>query len=181
MNMKNIIYLISISISMFVIGCMSNTTVIEKENISLNQKQNISSNKGKNMNKNKNLVTDEAMKLNELTKEEEYVLLQCGTEMPFSGELLYNKEEGLYTCKRCDNVLFTSDTKFDSKSGWPSFDEAVKDSVAYHKDPDGMRTEIVCAKCGGHLGHVFYNEGFTSKNARYCVNSLSLNFEAEEK
>ncbi len=179
--MKNIIHLIFICMSIFIITCTVNTTAIEKDNMSSNQIKNINNSKGKNMNKNKNLVTDETMKINELTKEEEYVLLQCGTEMPFSGELLYNKDDGLYTCKRCDNVLFTSNTKFDSMSGWPSFDEAVEGSVAYHKDPDGMRTEIVCAKCGGHLGHVFYNEGFTDKNARYCVNSLSLNFEVEQK
>ncbi len=114
------------------------------------------------------------IKYNQLTLEEQHVILEGGTETPFTGSLLNNKEDGTYICKRCNAQLFDSSAKFDSKSGWPSFDESIEWAIEYKNDGD--RTEIRCANCGGHLGHVFYNEGFTDKNARYCVNSLSLNF-----
>ncbi len=111
-----------------------------------------------------------------LTKEEERIILDKGTEMPYSGELLDNKKEGLYVCRRCNAPLYHSEDKFDSHCGWPSFDDEIQGAVLRVPDADGRRTEIVCANCGGHLGHVFENEGFTEKNLRHCVNSLSMQF-----
>lgn len=116
-----------------------------------------------------------------LTPEEKWVIIDKGTERPFSGKYYLNKEKGVYQCKQCGAELFRSDAKFDSGTGWPSFDDAIPGAVRQEGDPDGRRIEILCATCGGHLGHVFYNEGFTSKNARYCVNSISLSFEPADK
>ena len=116
------------------------------------------------------------MEYNKLTPEEERVILHKGTEYPGTGKLLNNKEKGTYTCKQCNNPLYLSDSKFDSHCGWPSFDDEIKGAVKRIPDPDGMRTAIVCAKCNGHLGHVFLGEGFTAKNTRHCVNSISMNF-----
>jgi peptide-methionine (R)-S-oxide reductase len=116
------------------------------------------------------------MDWNKLTPEEERVIVHKGTEYPGTGKLLNNKEKGTYTCKRCNAPLYTSDSKFDSHCGWPSFDDEIKGAVKRIPDADGMRTEIVCANCNAHLGHVFLGEGFTSKNTRHCVNSVSMNF-----
>jgi len=120
------------------------------------------------------------MKHNDLTALEKHVIENKGTEAPFSGRFVHYKEDGTYTCKRCGSPLFESGAKFDSKSGWPSFDDAIPGAVKEVPDADGMRTEIVCAKCGAHLGHVFKGEGFTSKNTRHCVNSVSLDFAPKE-
>ncbi len=112
-----------------------------------------------------------------LTPEEKAVIENKGTERPFSGEYNDFKEKGVFKCKKCGTVLYDSSTKFNSGCGWPSFDDDLG-KVQRVPDADGRRVEIVCASCGGHLGHVFEGEGFTSKNTRHCVNSISLEFEA---
>lgn len=116
------------------------------------------------------------MEWNKLTPEEERVIVHKGTEYPGTGKLLNNKAKGIYTCKRCNAPLYTSESKFESHCGWPSFDDEIKGAVKRIPDADGMRTEIVCANCNAHLGHVFIGEGFTAKNTRHCVNSVSMNF-----
>jgi methionine-R-sulfoxide reductase len=120
-------------------------------------------------------------KLNRLTPEEERVIVYKGTEVPFSGEYEEFFEPGIYVCRRCDAPLYRSDDKFDAHCGWPSFDDEIKGAVNRVPDPDGERTEIECANCGAHLGHVFIGEGFTPKDTRHCVNSISMKFIPKKK
>jgi methionine-R-sulfoxide reductase len=124
-------------------------------------------------------MSNEEPKYRKLTKEEKEVIMDKGTEAPFTGKYFAFWERGTYVCKRCGAPLYRSETKFDAGCGWPSFDDEIPGAVNRIPDADGVRTEIQCARCRAHLGHVFTGEGFTKKNTRHCVNSLSIEFVPE--
>ncbi|HEY9190097.1 MAG TPA: bifunctional methionine sulfoxide reductase B/A protein [Sulfurovum sp.] len=126
-------------------------------------------------------LTPWSAKLNSLTPFEKHVIIDKGTERPFSGKYVDTKEDGTYTCKVCGAPLYRSSDKLDSHCGWPSFDDTIPGAIKEVPDADGSRTEIVCANCGAHMGHVFKGEGFTEKNVRHCVNSVSLNFQKKKE
>ncbi len=127
------------------------------------------------------MPTEEELK-KKLTPEQYHVLREKGTERPFSGKYVHEDKDGMYSCIVCGNQLFSSDAKFDSGTGWPSFDQALPGAVEEHTDNTlGMeRTEIVCARCKSHLGHVF-NDGPTPTHKRYCMNSVCLDLDEANK
>lgn len=116
------------------------------------------------------------MEIEKLTKEEERVIIHKGTEYPFTGKYDDFYEKGTYVCRKCGTPLYRSDSKFDAGCGWPAFDKEIEGAVKRIPDRDGVRVEIECANCGGHLGHVFTGERFTETNTRHCVNSISMRF-----
>ncbi len=122
------------------------------------------------------IVDGDDMEYRGLTPEEEYVIVHGGTENPYKGKYVETFDDGVYTCRRCGTLLFRSEAKFPAHCGWPAFDLAIEGAVETRPDQDGDRTEILCASCGAHLGHVFTGEGYTETDTRHCVNSISMDF-----
>ncbi len=127
------------------------------------------------------ILSKDKAEYTKLTREEKRVIMYKGTEAPFTGKYYAFWEKGMYVCKRCGAALYRSESKFEAGCGWPSFDDEIPDAVKKTTDADGVRTEITCANCGAHLGHVFTGEGFTEKNVRHCVNSISMDFIKDKK
>lgn len=127
------------------------------------------------------ILSEDKAEYTKLTREEKRVIVDKGTEAPFTGKYYAFWEKGTYVCKRCGAALYRSESKFEAGCGWPSFDDEIPDAVKKTTDADGVRTEITCANCGAHLGHVFTGEGFTEKNVRHCVNSISVDFITDNK
>jgi methionine-R-sulfoxide reductase len=127
------------------------------------------------------VLSEKEAEFKPLTREEERVIVDKGTEMPFTGKYYAFWKKGTYVCKRCGAALYRSESKFEADCGWPSFDDEIPGAVKRSVDADGVRTEITCANCGAHLGHVFLGEGFTKKNTRHCVNSISMDFIPDKK
>lgn len=122
------------------------------------------------------------MPYNKLSEEEKRIIINKGTERPNSGEYNTVDRDGTFICRQCNAPLYSTDDKFKSNCGWPSFDDEYdNNAIKRQTDADGRRTEILCAHCGGHLGHVFNGEGYTEKDTRHCVNSLSMNFIPEDE
>ena len=155
-----------------------------KEAVSAKEKEETSDSKSEAAKNNKSTPLSKSKKMsdpfNKLTAEEAYVILKKGTEARDRG-YTHNKAPGTYICKRCNAPLYNSTDKFESHCGWPSFDSEIKGSVKREIDADGVRIEIMCENCGGHLGHVFHGEQYTDKNTRHCVNSISMKFIAKGK
>ena len=124
-------------------------------------------------------LTGQAMEMPPLTAAEKRIIIGKGTERAYTGKYWNHHEKGAYICRQCGAMLYRSDSKFKSNCGWPSFDDEVKGAVTRVPDADGLRTEIICTACKGHLGHVFLGEQFTAKNTRHCVNSASIVFVSE--
>lgn len=175
--MRNLIYFL---FALCFVSCNSQNTNSNKPKEPIKEKTNIIEINNKPM--NFEVEKTEAEWKAKLSPEAYHVIREKGTERPFTGEYDKHFEKGMYVCAACENPLFTSDTKFDSHCGWPSFDEAIKGSTIYHKDTSyGMiRVEVMCAKCGGHLGHVFDDGPKATTGMRYCTNSVSIKFIPEK-
>ncbi len=150
---------------------------VKQDPAAAKQARNASSGKGKQMDQETEFDQKTiAGEYNRLNNKEAYVILHQGTEPPGPGGYTMTKDPGTYICRQCNAVLYRSEDKFESHCGWPSFDDEIDGAVSRRRDPDGYRVEIICSNCGGHLGHVFQGEGFTAKNTRHCVNSISMRF-----
>ncbi|WP_313808226.1 peptide-methionine (R)-S-oxide reductase MsrB [Flavobacterium sp.] len=150
---------------LFIVSCFVSCTAQEKKKVAVTSAST-------------EIPKTEAEWKAKLTPEQYEVLREKGTERPFTGEYWKHFDKGMYVCAACENPLFTSDAKFDSECGWPSFDQAIKSSVKYHDDSSfGMeRIEVTCAKCDGHLGHVFDDGPKDTTGKRFCTNSVSIKF-----
>lgn len=175
--MKHFIFIAVILITIITVACTGNTKTIQNNTMDMESKlAKMATGNGPG----DTIVKTEQEWKTLLTPEQYYILRQKGTERAFTGKYLLNKDEGVYKCAACRNPLFKSDQKFDSHCGWPSFDDQIPGAIKTERDSThGMvRTEIMCARCGGHLGHVF-DDGPTETGLRYCVNSVSIELEKD--